>query len=238
MRCLLLLFLCLQSGFLPLKAESDEAQTISNLAKNLRDAVRQQKSDSLSLYLVQGKQRLASVDSLEAYISLVKDAAKIYRDELNQADKAVDLYQKALPAELWRNPKNEAEWKAVAWLHVNLAYTYKYGLEEYLSASRHYEMAKQILVERLAIEDLDVGIYIYQEWGNLKTMLGDFAMAEVLLNKFLTIAMAEQAYNTAAEAYNDQGVQLISQWDLTGDSTVLNRAVSYLKKGLTLPNLP
>lgn len=198
-------------------------------------ACRQHHADSLQYFLQQAQQRYQQQDSLIAWISGIKDIARIYRDELEEPAQAILLLEKANLEQLWRTPSQPKEWEAVGWLAVNLGYTYKYGLEQYLAASQHYQQAKRILVDQLGQEDLDIAIYIYQEWGNLKTMMGDFAMAEVLLDQFLTIALEAEDYNTAAEAHNDQGVQFISQWDITRDSSALQKAISYLEGGLHLP---
>lgn len=200
-------------------------------------ACRQQQADSLDYFLRLAQQGFQQQDSLIAWIDGIKDIARIYRDELLEPAAAVTLLQKANLQLLWRKPQQSKEWEAIGWLAVNLAYTYKYGLEEYLAASKHYQQAKAILVDQLGQEDLDIAVYIYQEWGNLKTMMGDFAMAQVLLDQFLAIALAEKDYNTAAEAYNDQGVQFISQWDISKERAALEKAITYLKEGLQLPSL-
>lgn len=201
------------------------------------EACRQQHADSLDYFLQQALQRYEQQDSLLAWIGGVKDISRIYRDELQQPEQAISMLQRGTEKHLWRKPRNSEEWEALGWLAVNLGYTYKYGVEQYLAASSFYQKAKEILVDQLQQEDLDVAIYIYQEWGNLKTMMGDFAMAEVLLDQFLSIALEAEEFNTAAEAHNDQGVQFISQWDITRDSSALQKAISYLQGGLTLPNL-
>lgn len=228
----LLLYLCLISSFSNLQA-ADSALPM-NLAL---EAARKQHKDSLEQALHTAVEQYQDQDSLIAWIDGIKAVARIFRDELNEPEQALRLMAKASLDQLWRKPSNSAEWEAVAWLEVNRAYTYKYGTEQYIEASQHYQRAKEILVDQLGQEDLDIAIYIYQEWGNLKTMMGDFVMAEVLLNQFLQLAIQQEAYDTAAEGYNDQGVQFISQWDISRDSLALKKAVNYLQKGLTLPNL-
>lgn len=201
------------------------------------EACRQQHADSLDHFLSLAQKSYLSQDSLLAWINGLKDISRIYRDELQQPEKAIALLQRGTIEELWRSPKNQEEWEAIGWLAVNLGYTYKYGVEEYLPASRFYQRAKEILVDQLGRENLDIGIYIFQEWGNLKTMMGDFSMAEVLLDQFLHLALSAEESNVAAEAHNDQGVQFISRWDITRDKGDLDKAISYLEGGLTLPNL-
>lgn len=201
------------------------------------EACRQQHADSLSYFLSQAKERYLQKDSLIAWINGIKDISRIYRDELQQPEQAIAILQRGTVEELWRSPQKAEEWEAIGWLAVNLGYTYKYGTEQYLPASKHYQRAKEILVDQLGQEDLDVGIYIFQEWGNLKTMMGDFEMAEVLLDQFLNLALEAQENNIAAEAHNDQGVQFISRWDITKDNGALEKAISYLEGGLTLTNI-
>lgn len=201
------------------------------------EACRQQHADSLNFFLSQVKARYSEQDSLVAWISGIKDISRIYRDELQAPEKAIAILQKGSIEALWREPRQQKEWEALGWLAVNLAYTYKYGTEQYLEASRYYQRAKEILVDQLGQEDLDIGIYIFQEWGNLKTMMGDFAMAEILLDHFLNLALTAQENNIAAEAHNDQGVQFISRWDITKDTGALEKAISYLEGGLYLDNI-
>ena len=201
------------------------------------EACRQQHADSLEFFLSKAEKRYVQQDSLLAWVNGLKDISRIYRDELQAPEKAIAILQRGTVEKLWRSPKGQEEWEALGWLAVNLGYTYKYGVEQYLPASRFYQRAKQILVDQLGQEDLDIGIYIYQEWGNLKTMMGDFSMAEVLLDQFLQLALSAEESNIAAEAHNDQGVQFISRWDITRDKGALDKAISYLEGGLTLPNL-
>lgn len=201
------------------------------------EACRQQHADSLHFFLSQVKARYSEQDSLLAWINGLKDISRIYRDELQEPEKAITILLQGTQEQLWRAPKLQTEWEALGWLVVNLAYTYKYGTEQYLKASSYYQRAKEILVDQLGQEDLDIGIYVFQEWGNLKTMMGDFAMAEVLLDHFLNLALAAQENNIAAEAHNDQGVQFISRWDITKDMGALEKAVSYLEGGLNLDNI-
>lgn len=228
----LLLHLCLILSFSTLRA-SDAAMPM-DLALI---AARKQHTDSLQQALDLALQQYQRQDSLIVWIDGIKAVARIFRDELNEPEQALNIMAKASPDQLWRQPNKQEEWEAIAWLEVNRAYTYKYGTEQYIEASQHYQRAKEILVDQLGQEDLDIAIYIYQEWGNLKTMMGDFVMAEVLLNQFLQLAIQQEAYDTAAEGYNDQGVQFISQWDISRDSSALKKAISYLQEGLTLPHL-
>ncbi|MBX2878039.1 MAG: CHAT domain-containing protein [Saprospiraceae bacterium] len=201
------------------------------------EACRQQHADSLDYFLSRAEERYAQQDSLVAWINGLKDISRIYRDELQKPEAAIGILQQGTIEALWRSPKSQEEWEAIGWLAVNLGYTYKYGSEQYLAASKYYQKAKEILVDQLGQEDLDIGIYIYQEWGNLKTMMGDFTMAEVLLDQFLNLALAAEENNVAAEAHNDQGVQFISRWDITKDKGALEKAISYLEGGLTLSNI-
>jgi len=201
------------------------------------ETARRQQVDSLELALDTALEHYQTQDSLIAWIDGIKAVARVFRDELNEPAQALSVMARASLEKIWRKPSAVEEWEAIAWLEVNRAYTYKYGTEQYLEASQHYQQAKEILVNQLGQEDLDIAIYIYQEWGNLKTMMGDFVMAEVLLDEFLQIAINEEAFDTAAEGYNDQGVQFISQWDISKDSIALQKAISYLQKGLALPNL-
>jgi len=226
------LYLCLISSFLVLQLA---AQT--NPMDLAIETARRQQVDSLEQALDAALEQYQPQDSLIAWIDGIKAVARVFRDELNEPAQALSIMAKASLEKIWRKPSAVEEWEAIAWLEVNRAYTYKYGTEQYLEASQHYQQAKEILVNQLGQEDLDIAIYIYQEWGNLKTMMGDFVMAEVLLDEFLQIAINEEAFDTAAEGYNDQGVQFISQWDISKDSIVLQKAISYLQKGLALPNL-
>ncbi len=200
-------------------------------------ACRQQHADSLSYFLSQAKERYLQKDSLIAWINGIKDISRIYRDELQEPEQALTTLQMGTLEKLWRSPKQQEEWEAIGWLAVNLGYTYKYGTEQYLPASKYYQLAKGILVDQLGQENLEIGIYVFQEWGNLKTMMGDFEMAEVLLDQFLSLALAAEETNIAAEAYNDQGVQFISRWDITKDKSALEKAISYLENGLSLSNI-
>ncbi len=226
------LYLCLISSFSALQLA---AQT--NPMDLAIETARRQQVDSLEQALDAALEQYQTQDSLIAWIDGIKAVARVFRDELNEPAQALSIMAKASLEQIWRKPSAVEEWEAIAWLEVNRAYTYKYGTEQYLEASQHYQQAKEILVNQLGQEDLDIAIYIYQEWGNLKTMMGDFVMAEVLLDEFLQIAIKEKAYDTAAEGYNDQGVQFISQWDISKDSMALQKAISYLQKGLNLPSL-
>ncbi|MEZ5045179.1 MAG: CHAT domain-containing tetratricopeptide repeat protein [Saprospiraceae bacterium] len=233
----LLPYLYLCASFTVLSAAAPKVPTGARLIQLAKQAGSAQKRDSVQHYLSTSRKIYESQDSLSEWIAGVKAVARIYRDELDQAEEALQLLVQAEEAALWRTPKNKSEWEALAWLHVNIAYTYKYGLEEYLPASDHYEKAKQILVDQWGVEDLDVAIYIYQEWGNLKTMMGDFKAAEVLLNQFLEINLREEEYNTAAEGYSDQGVQFLTRWEISRDTADLRQAIAYFEKGLQLPDL-
>ncbi|NET37246.1 MAG: tetratricopeptide repeat protein, partial [Cyanothece sp. SIO1E1] len=233
----LLLTLSLCCSCIWLTAASPGRISGAKYLKLAAESCRQQHADSLNFFLTQVEARYSEQDSLVAWINGLKDISRIYRDELQEPEKAIAILQRGTREQLWRAPKQQNEWEALGWLAVNLAYNYKYGTEQYLEASRYYQRAKEILVDQLGQEDLDIGIYIFQEWGNLKTMMGDFAMAEVLLDHFLNLALAAQENNIAAEAHNDQGVQFISRWDITKEIGALEKAVSYLEGGLNLDNI-
>lgn len=226
------LYLCLISSFSALQLTAQLHPM--DLAM---ETARRQQLDSLEQALDTALEQYQTQDSLIAWIDGIKAVARIFRDELNEPAQALNVMAKTSLAQIWRKPATVEEWEAIAWLEVNRAYTYKYGTEQYLEASQHYQQAKDILVDQLGQKDLDIAIYIYQEWGNLKTMMGDYVMAEVLLDEFLQLAIQAEAYDTAAEGYNDQGVQFISQWDISKDSMALQKAISYLQKGISLPNL-
>ncbi len=169
-------------------------------------------------------------DDLVSWISACKAVAKIYRDEKGLPEQALPYLKACLPDKLWRQPATPAEWEELGWLYVNLAHTYNYGLEQYPDAARYYNEAKNILVDQLKKEDSETAVFIFQALGNVDTRLGDYEAAEVLLEKFRAIALAEQDNGLAAEAYSDLGIL----YETMGRH---NDAIASCQKGLKLPDL-
>lgn len=193
-------------------------------------SAKNENTDSVALALEQARQAFEKSGDLAGWIAGCKKAAKFYRDQMDDPEQAMTLFRRCLPDKNWKQPTDEKEWDETAWLFVNIAYTYNYSFEQYREAANYYERARQILVDRLGQENLDVAVYIYQELGNLYTKLGDYRAAELLLEKFRDIAVNAQEYERAAQAYNDLSVMNIAR----GEN---EKAVSVCREGLKLKNL-
>ncbi len=193
-------------------------------------SAKNEKTDSVALALQKAKQSFEKSGDLAGWISGCKKAAKFYRDQMDDPEQAMALFRRCMPDQNWKQPSTEKEWDETAWLYVNVAYTFNYSFEQYREAANYYERARQILVDRLGQENLDVAVYIYQELGNLYTKLGDYRAAELLLEKFKDIAVRESRFELAAQAFSDLSVMNIAR----GEN---EKAVSICKEGLKLKNL-
>lgn len=184
--------------------------------------------DSAQVFLNEAASIFLAKDELIAWIKAHKSVGRIFRDKHGIPDVAIDFFKKA--TELWRDPITEEEWEELAWLYVNIGYTYNYRLHQAQPAAYYYELGNDIMSNRLKVQDAYVAEYILQVLGNLNTKLGDFAAAEVYLEQFKTVCLALNANNLAAEAYSDLSIlyKTTKQYD---------KSIASYKQGLELPDL-
>ena len=186
--------------------------------------------DSVAHYKTLSLEIFKQNQDLGNWINVFKYLGRFYRDQTNNPEFAINEFQNATEENLWRSPNDDEEWKVLGWLYVNIAYTHWRFLGDYKKARTYYEKAKSILSEKLAIEDLLVGQYLFRELGNIYTRLGDYSAAQVLHKKFIDISINEKQYGKAAEAYSDLGLCYFA-------TQQFDQAIEMYKTGLLLPDL-
>lgn len=202
MRQLLILLLCLScSQLLTATPDPNLAGHYQTLAET---AAKNDQLDSAQIFLAKATTKYQDQDSLIRWIKAHKTIGRIFRDEHHKPEIAVDFFMQA--TELWREPRTDKEWEELAWLYVNIGYTYNYRLSQLQPAAHYYELGNDIMSNRLKVQDDYVAEYILQVLGNLNTKLGDFAAAEVYLEQFKTVCLAIGDNNLAAEAYSDLSI--------------------------------
>jgi CHAT domain-containing protein len=166
------------------------------------------------------------------WIKAHKNAARLYRDQLDNPLQAEHWLQRALayPAHFAPACLDREAWQEAAWAHVNLAYLYAYYLDRRSAALEHYQAAARVFREQLQQEDLQVAAYVYREWGNLYAQAGDYKAAEVTLSKAEKIALDYGDNDLAAQLASDLGTAAF--W--SGQS---ERANGHYRAGLALPGI-
>ena len=193
-------------------------------------AAKHNNPDSVSMALDHARKAFEQEGALKDWIAGCKQVAKVFRDQLGDPEQAMVIFRRCFPANNWKQPETYEEWDQAGWLYVNVAYTFNYSFEQYREAANYYERARQILVDRLQQDNLDVAIYLFEELGNLYTKLGDYRAAELLLERFKGIALREKEYDLAAQAYNDLAALHIAKKDP-------GKAVAICREGLDLKGL-
>ena len=226
MRQLLLLAISISiAGLLTASPDPNQMEQLQALAEA---AAKNNQPDSAQLFLEKAAQHLRAKDDLIQWIKAHKALGRLYRDELHQPELAISILKKGTL--LWREPFADEEWEELAWLYVNIGYTYNYQLSQLQTAAQYYEQGNDIMSNRLKIEDDYVAEYILQVLGNLKTKLGDYAAAEVYLEQFKKVCLAIGDNNFAAEAFSDLGI-------LYKTTQRYEASIASYKRGLELPNL-
>lgn len=184
--------------------------------------------DSAQFFLAKAAAVFQAKDDLINWIKVHKSVGRIFRDQQEQPELAIDFFKEAIMA--WREPITKEEWEELAWLYVNIGYTYNYRLHQQQAAAQYYELGNNIMSNRLQVKDAYVAEYILQVLGNLNTKLGDFAAAEVYLEQFKKVCLSINAYNLAAEAYSDLSI-------LYKTTQQYEKSIASYKQGLELPGL-
>ncbi len=211
------------------------AQTAAECLERSTEALLAEKEETFHEQLDSCLALFCEEDDLKGWMDANKKVARVYRDQLHQPQKALNYLYRAVDPTEFREPRNEEEWDAIGWLHINIGFTYN----EYMDLSREavtaYEKAKQVLVNRLGIEDLLVGRYLYKPLANIYTRLGEYKAAEVLHKSYLAICSGEKdpaLLNTqeAAKACNDLGI-------LFWTTGAFQQAIDICQRGVAFPGL-
>lgn len=166
-------------------------------------------------------------NNFREWIKVYEHCGHVYRDKLNLPLLAIEMFQMAAEKEVWRKPKTEREWIALAWIYVHIGYTYGQVLGRYKLGSEYYEKARLIFSQKSEREDELVAQYVYRELGNIYTRLGDISAAEVLLNQFKEISLKYENYSEAAEACSDLGILYLANEDNEKAIEVYQEALAY-----------
>lgn len=226
---ILVLFILL-GAFTQLTAMSRE-QLLGNATQEIKAKLTQHQWDGAFQALQSVKLQFAKQDSaMDTWINYCKQLGKFSRDTLNEPSLAVRFFDQATQEALWRNPNSTREWDALGWLYVNKAYTFNYSFEDYKSAVNAYNLARQIIVDRLGVEDYYVAKFIYQELGNIHTRMGDYRSAEILLLRFRDICLQLEDYSDAAQAYSDLSILYVT----LGKNEL---AIDHCRRGIGLPGI-
>lgn len=223
--CSIVVFFC-HAGFSQPAADSLRATEYRDLAEFF---LSQNCPDSSLRYQNMALTAFREQDDLINWINTHKVIGRVYR-ERQEGLLADAAFGKAFEENLWRAPKDTAEWETLGWIYVQAGYNHYQVLGRYPQARDAYDKAKSILYDQLGIEDLTVGSYVLRELGNIYTRLGDYDAAMVLLEKFKSISLLEKDYNGAADAYHDISVVLRS-------TDKVPEAIENLRKALNLPGL-
>jgi CHAT domain-containing protein len=166
-------------------------------------------------------QRKAETDTLLQWIEYYQNLDINSNDPTHQSQIS---YCDTILNQKWRNPKNNAEFKALIITYLTKAWHQKQR-SKYQTAKETYQLAfqkSQLAGYDTCLTQSEYGSWLYRELGNIYTRLGDYERAEVLLQLFLRSAENPQSI---AECYNDLGIIQNSKGEYV-------KAISFFKKGV------
>jgi hypothetical protein len=166
-------------------------------------------------------------DSLYNYLELIKTVGTAYRKKQHY-QKAIPLFQLALPESLWRTLDTSRERSKAVWTYVQLAFTYeKFG--DYLNAKKVYRFALE-LANKNEENNYQIAKYIQKPLANIYTRLGEFEAGETVLKEFIQIVETQEDFTQASKGYNDLGL-LYASWSKP------ESAQKAYQSGLALPTI-
>jgi CHAT domain-containing protein len=170
-----------------------------------------------------------SCDSLSNWIEAHKAFGKAYRTRKEEKNpgKTVEILQSATEAKLWRQPVSVQEWEKLVWLHVNIAFTEYYKLENFKKAIQHYERANEIHIQYIGALDGLMIKYVYKPLANLYTRLGESAAAAVYLEKSLDYFLVHNDMENAAKVSSDLAMSRLFAGQVLEAEAMLTSAMGY-----------
>ncbi|MCB0523379.1 MAG: CHAT domain-containing protein [Lewinellaceae bacterium] len=141
---------------------------------------------------------------------------------------AVEVLDKALH-DMWREPRSFEEWEQLTRLYEYQGYFFQYLNNDFYTASRYYETAFSLFVNRLHENSDNIAKFIYHQLGNTYTRLGDYTRAENLLRRGIEYGKKHNAPQMGK--YGDLAIALM-------DGGKYQDAIEVINEGLAIRDLP
>lgn len=130
---------------------------------------------------------------------------------------------------MWREPRSFEEWEQLTRLYEYQGYFFQYLNNDFYTASRYYETAFSLFVNRLHENSDNIAKFIYHQLGNTYTRLGDYTRAENLLRRGIEYGKKHNAPQMGK--YGDLAIALM-------DGGKYQDAIEVINEGLAIRDLP
>ena len=147
---------------------------------------------------------LQAQDDLVEYLQSIKSFA-MHQRKLGEFEYCIDLFEKGQLSNIWRSPRDSAEWSRLGWYYVQIGYTYSQILGDYRKAKSTYQEAKNFF-SSVQEQSTIVSRFVHWPLATIYTRLGDFAAAEALLNQVISQLLQAEDFERASIAYSDLGI--------------------------------
>lgn len=216
----LLFFLLLPIFPIGLTANPDSLAAVEKKLARAQELIRADKPDEAKTLAQEGLAVMKKYDDLLNWLSWHKKLGVTWRKDKDEPFEALDIFHAGVKGK-WRNPQNDKEWKAYAWLLADIGRTYETKLRNFTATRDYYLQAARIFTDTLGIEDFQVAKFIYTNLGNAYTRLRDFDHAKHYLEKVKQISREASEWDKWAEACNDLGMMYIAKPDYPAAEKVL-----------------